>query len=367
MKLFVEETDIYPSYNIENISPRGEMLFFDIETTGLKKETTQIYMIGCGYFNAAGNFEIRQWMTESAADEKEVLFEFLDFAKDYSVLVHFNGDGFDIPYVDYKAEFYGVEDAFLRFESFDIYKKVKGYKKFLGLERMNQKSVESFLGIERRDRMNGGILIPYYFEYERSSDPECERLLLLHNNDDVRGMLLLCDMLSYTGIFEGRYRVRNEAAPVEVFEDTCILEFTLDDPVPIPVLYERGGLMIAAEGDLLQVNIKLYEGTARIPLANVEDYYYLPAEDRVIHKDVAEFVDRKFRKKATKKNCFIKKEGRFVPVFGLDCVLADPVCYISGEKGKLIPCIKEEDMLNASLDAVWNLAKEVLSKVGIWP
>ena len=351
MKLIIEETDIIPGYDMAKISPEGEMLFFDIETTGLKKETTQIYLIGCGYFNEKGSFEIRQWLAESASDEREVLEAFLDFASDFSVLVHFNGDGFDIPYVEYKAQYYGFGPAFGGFESVDIYKRIKPYKKFLGLERMNQTSVEKFLGVERRDRMNGGLLIPYYYEFERTGDEECERLLLLHNNDDLRGMVPLADMLSYADIFEGKYMVRNLKSPAEVFGGTCILEFVLESPVPVPVMYESERLMIAVEGDLLQINLRIFDGEARIPLPNVKDYYYLPEEDRVIHKDVAAFVDRKYRRKATAKNCFLKKTGSFVPV--PRDALPDPgedsvrTCYVPDRRGKLIPCVETEVITGA--------------------
>lgn len=367
MKLIIEETDIIPGYDMENISPKGEMLFFDIETTGLKKETTQIYLIGCGYFNEKGNFEIRQWLANSASDERAVLEEFLDFASDYRVLVHFNGDGFDIPYVEYKAEYYGFGPSLVRFESVDIYKLIKPYKKFFGLDRMNQTSVERFLKIDRRDKMNGGILIPYYYDYERTGDPECERLLLLHNNDDIRGMLHLTDMLSYADMFAGKFTVRDPEVPAEVYENTCILEYKLGSPVPVPVLYEGDGLMIAAEGDLLQVNLNIYECEARIPIKNVEDYYYLPEEDRVIHKDVAAFVDRKFRRKATAKNCFLKKSGSFVTVPGETLLLegekTDVACYIPDRRGKLIPCVDIGKITHAQVGELYDLTRLILNKL----
>lgn len=378
MKLFIEETSLKPDYKLESISPLGEMLLFDIETTGLKKETTQIYMIGCGYFNAAGNFEVRQWMTESAADEREVLECFVEFSKGYKTLIHFNGDGFDIPYVDYKAQYYGMDLDFGAFYSFDIYKKIKTRKKFLGLDRMGQTAIERFLKIEREDKLNGGLLIPYYYEYEKTKDPECERLLLLHNNEDVKGMILLADILSYGDIFEGKYHVKNPGKMAEIFGETLIMEFELENAVKIPVLYENNDLMIAAEGKLLQINIKIFNGTARIPVKDIENYYYLPAEDTIIHKDVARFVDKKFRKKATAKNCFLKKDGRYVPSFGSDktCYTdidaADPenspaendISYmVFDEKGKLKPFLPVEKIENANADFVYGYSLCLLNNL----
>ena len=46
-----------------------------------------------------------------------------------------------------------------------------------------------------------------------------------------------------------------------------------------------------------------------------EDYYYLPAEDMAIHKSVATYVDKDFRKKATADNCYTKKDAIFVPQY----------------------------------------------------
>ena len=365
MKVIIEQTDIVPSYDLESISPLGEMLLFDIETTGLKKETTQIYLIGCGYFNPEGTFEVRQWLAESAMDEREVLESFFEFAGDYSVLVHFNGDGFDIPYVAYKAEYYGYDFDFGRFESVDIYKILKPYKKFLGLERMNQTSIEQFLKIERRDKMNGGLLIPYFYEYERSKDEEAERLLLLHNNDDVRGMIQLTRALSYADIFECRFKLKR---PAERFGDVLIMEFVPDNPIPVPVMYEDENVLIAAEEDLLQVNVKIVCTEAKIPVDNVEDYFYLPVEDKIIHKDVAAFVDKKYRKKATKKNCFLKKAGEYVPTFGLmdEGMAEETACgryMIPGKKGKLQCAMEASLLLNAQEDFLRAYAQKILTNL----
>ena len=44
-------------------------------------------------------------------------------------------------------------------QSIDLYRLTRPYKKYLKLTHINQKSLESFLGIEREDRYNGGELI----------------------------------------------------------------------------------------------------------------------------------------------------------------------------------------------------------------
>ena len=42
--------------------------------------------------------------------------------------------------------------------------------------------------------------------------------------------------------------------------------------------------------------------------------YYLPKEDMAVHKSVGCFVEPAYRQKATAANCYIKKDGRFLPL-----------------------------------------------------
>ncbi len=310
MKIITSPAKLHGEPQIESIAPKGDMLLFDIETTGLNKAKTQTYLIGCAFYENEC-WMIRQYLAESALDEREILESFFQFASGYHYLVHFNGDGFDIPYLDFKQEFYGLGFDFAQFHSVDIYKYVKPLRKLLDRKSLSQRSIEEFLHINREDRMNGGLLIPYYYEFERTGDPEAEKLLLLHNFEDVQGMLEIPAILKYLSILDGAFTFDR----LETSLGYAILTFHLKEEMPVS--FERSDqqqdVIICAEGNMLQISIRMFEGTARFPLDDVENYYYLPAEDKVIHKDVAQFVDRQYRKKATKKNCFLKKEGSFLP------------------------------------------------------
>ena len=290
-----------------------KILFFDIETTGLKKETSQVYLIGCAFCDA-GEWKIRQWLAQSGRDEEYILEDFLDFASGFNVLVHFNGDGFDVPYLKYKAQYYMLDFSLERLSGVDIYKSIKICRNLLGLSSMSQKSVETFMGINRDDRFNGGELIPVYYEYEKSGSTESEKLLLLHNHDDLEGMLRILPAFLYAGIFHGNYSFYEK----QILDDVliCSYKLTADLPADFCCFTDEGGeIQICGHEQLLKIRIRIYGVTARLYLENVSDYYYLPSEDRVIHKDVAVFTDRKNRVKATRKNCFVRKTGRFIPFF----------------------------------------------------
>ena len=43
--------DFPDTYPLDRIGPLKDILFFDIETTGFSGETSQLYLIGCTYFD----------------------------------------------------------------------------------------------------------------------------------------------------------------------------------------------------------------------------------------------------------------------------------------------------------------------------
>ena len=85
-------------YPLERLAPIDRILFLDIETTGLSAATSSLYLIGCAFFKD-GNWQIQQWFAQSAEEEPELLKAFFSFAENYSYLIHYNGNSFDLPYL----------------------------------------------------------------------------------------------------------------------------------------------------------------------------------------------------------------------------------------------------------------------------
>ena len=47
---------------------------------------------------------------------------------------------------------------------------------------------------------------------------------------------------------------------------------------------------------------------------NYKDYYYLPDEDRAVHKKVGQYVDPEHRVQASASTCYTKKSSTFLPL-----------------------------------------------------
>lgn len=302
------------TYPLERIAPLRELLFFDIETTGFSGDTSRLYLIGCTYHDGFG-WRMIQWFADSRQAEAEVLTAFFTFLSRFRVLVHFNGDGFDIPYLLKCCRRLGLPYRFDSVRSVDIYKKIKPLRTLLGLESMKQKAIEAFLGVSREDKYSGGQLIDVYREYLMTREDSLRQLLILHNEDDLKGMPSILPILNYADLFEAPLSLvsRELSRP----QEGAVLSLTWESPfaVPIPLEYCRGPLSLELHHNQLTAHILLYEGELKYFYPNYQDYYYLPLEDTAVHKSVGGYVERSARKKATARTCYTKKAGLFLPQF----------------------------------------------------
>ena len=171
-------------------------------------------------------------------------------------------------------------------------------------------------------------------QFSKASAKTLLHTLLLHNQEDVFGLTyiaaayiklsLLKDASSW--ILTSIPNVKQDDAAV--FYQTCTGFCTLFPEgfryiLPIPLKNNSSNLNddkttseISIRSDspgVLTLYIPLYAGTLKYFFEDYKNYFYLPLEDQAIHKSIAEFVDKKFRKRATKETCYQKKDSIFLP------------------------------------------------------
>ena len=296
------------------------LLIFDIETTGFAPKTTSCYLIGCVY-NKDGQWNYIQWFADSPSDEILVIWNFFEFAKDYKYLLHFNGEGFDIPYIQDKCKLLRLPYTFDAFVSIDIFKVAKSIKELLKLENHKQKTIETFLGITRDDKYSGGELINVYKELAVLSGKDKEdacNTLLLHNHDDICALVRLTSIFNYTCLDK-----LDESYIEHTINDTLdyggepvkeiIFSCQLPCSVPTAASCGKEPYYLKFAGNKMYLRVRMYEGELKHFFTNYKDYYYLPEEDYAIHKSVAFYVDKNFRTQAKAVNCYTKKSGVFMP------------------------------------------------------
>ncbi len=375
--------------DIYTIGAPEDVLFFDIETTGLSARSAGLYLIGILTYTDK-NWTLLQYFCEDVADEPAVLQAFFELLCTKKILISYNGDGFDIPFLRHMVEQYGLHAprphhstaprdrvdcldtdsstiadtrplySFDTVESFDLFKKFRPLKHLLGLPDLKLKSCERFLGIDREDRFTGGELIEVYFEWQKTKAPALLDTLLLHNAEDIANLPNLLPLLRYRSLPHSDFQLRAHERLQDGGTPLVHLSFTLLSPMspsahataenatreatddrrlhcidagengtrevtddrrlhwpaltlPKPMDLRGDFWALHAEGSAVELYVQLFEGERKLFFTDFEHYYYLPAEDQVIHQSLAEFVDRSARKKACARNCYQRVSGCFLP------------------------------------------------------
>lgn len=298
--------DIHCNYDFSSQYDLDKILFFDIETTGLSADISSLYLIGCIYFSH-GSYYLKQWFADEYHEEDLLLTSFYEFCKSFQVLIHYNGSGFDLPYLKKKSAQLNLTYPLDNMVSIDLYRKLFPYKKLLPVTNIRQKTIEELIGLHRTDPYNGGELIKVYGNFlhgKLKQEQNFEQFLsplLLHNQEDLTGLLLITSILSFTeDFFEYEPVVTN--CKIEHSVLTSFLTFPIT--IPFPIKFNQKEFYFFAENTKGIIQIPIFEDKVKLFYEDYKNYYYLPKEDYAIHKTVASFVDKEYKKKATKDTCY---------------------------------------------------------------
>ena len=350
-------------YDLSLLAPLESILFVDIETTGLSSKTASIYIIGACYYKD-NTWNAIQWFAQNPEEEVDIINAFFTFASDYSTLIHFNGNQFDLPFILGRCEILKLSCNFDNFNGIDIYKRVALCKHFLQLPNCKQKSIEKFLHLNREDKYSGGELIQVYKNYVKSPTLEQEELLLLHNKDDLKGMLEILPILSYCDLFNKPVRATKVQA--NYYRDLngkkqqeLIIRIRLTSSVPVPLTYHANDCYVTADGNHAALRVPVYTEELKYFYENYKEYYYLPLEDVAMHKSVATFVDKEHRVPATAATCYTRKYSSYLPMW--DYVL-EP--FFKREYKSPLLFFELTDEFKTDRDAFSKYASHILEMLG---
>ena len=290
--------------------------FLDIETTGLKRSSSIIYMIGAAYF-VETELHILQWFNDDAVSEEAILKAYLaELRKHPGPVITFNGDGFDLPFLKEHMGYNEMDDTVLSDrESLDLYRRLRNYAPICDRKHSSQRDWEEYLGIHRQDPYQGGKLIPVYKKYLKYGDPQALEQLLLHNMEDLRYLTALPALLAYDQLKEAAYQLTE--IEESTYADQTAIRFTIRCHAPLPgdfsLVLEEGRINLLGQ-DLLQITLAVKEGILYHYYPDYRNYCYLPSEDRAVHKSIAAYVDKAHRIPCRPENCYMPLDSIFLPL-----------------------------------------------------
>ena len=362
-------------------------IYFDIETTGLSAQSSYVYLIGCAY-EEEGTYYLSQWLCTEPSEEKELLRIFFEKVQEYDLIVHYNGTVFDLPFLEKKAKRHCISSPLSDLESLDLYSVARNRKSLFSLPNLKLKTMEEFFGFPRADIFSGGDLIEVYAKFlglhhlnsltgnsKEQEETALRHVLLLHNAEDVKNLPSLTILLLLQNL--GTVITKDSLCSYDLTATdtgcpnaltlTYQLPFSLKKGLSFSIPWESAGPKLSlTETGCLVLSLPVSERELKHFYPNPADYYYLPLEDCAMHKSVASFVEKQYRKKATAATCYTKKFGTFIPL-GIvtkekeagESATASLPCFLSDYKSiyAYTPLTKE---LLESPELLTSLAKELL-------
>lgn len=294
-------------------------LFLDIETTGLSPARNRVCLIGCAFLDeASGAWQIRQWFDDTGSSEQHLLSSFTGFLQSFDTVIHFNGRTFDLPFLEKRAGADDVPLSFSPLRSIDLYRILTSQKRVLGLPNYRQQTVEAEMGTGRSEHTSGKDFVDGYRLFLKTHSKAALTQILGHNYADMEGLLSLAPILAFQNLTLEKLSVRRAVADTQPDaggnrQDVLLLTCRLSHPLPLPVRAHKDHCLMKAEKDRCFIRIPLITEEMRLFFKNYRDYYYLPQEDRAIHRSIALFVDRSHRTPAKAETCYERVTGTFLP------------------------------------------------------
>lgn len=190
MYIVEKDSELNISRNIFDKYDMNLICYFDIETTGFGKTEDSIMLISLGWFTCKNSFHIKQYYAEDILEENKILEAFKNDISKFDGWCSYNGKAFDEPFIAARMNKCGI-----KFDSpekhVDLYRLIRPYYKQLGMVRCNLKSVEKYAGIERKDKIDGGLSVELYYKYLESKEESIRNVIMLHNFEDVLNLPVL--------------------------------------------------------------------------------------------------------------------------------------------------------------------------------
>ena len=295
--------------------------FFDIETTGLSARTSNVYLIGL--MRKEGNDTVlTQYLCESLDEEKEMLETFVSALREDETLIHYNGAGFDIPYLNKKFKHYSIAFEIIPEKTRDLYKELLHFKKYFPTDNIKLKTMEAAAGFAREDKYDGAELIKLYStllgrfrlasitgkKEDEDSANSLLREILLHNSDDIEGLYDIYLKTNIQAALSGYLDFSPEITPFELILSYNVPLFPLD----LELAFSGVNLGNNAHG--CEISIPVKETTLKYFFPDYRNYTYVIDRDMCMHNSVVSGISKDNKKKCTKETAYIKKAGRYIPI-----------------------------------------------------
>jgi uncharacterized protein len=179
----------------------GDILFLDLETTGLAGGAgTYAFLVGCGWFEAGG-FRVRQFFMVGHALERALLAAVRERLEHCAALVTYNGKSFDVPVLETRFVFNRQRAPLGESPHVDMLHPARrlwrGARPLVSIPGAQRESCtlsaleRALLGVQRTGDVPGFEIPTRYFAFLRSGEASPLEPVLEHNRLDLVSLAAL--------------------------------------------------------------------------------------------------------------------------------------------------------------------------------
>ncbi len=283
-------------------------ILIDIETSGLKKHSDFIVCIGILYNDDTDTSSHIQFINKTIEEEKESLISFINLLKDYSHIYTFGGKSFDIPFILARCSLHNLDcTIFNNIYCVDI-------RKSLLKLSPTRLCLEHLLSFTRECTSTGKELAKICGLYHSSGETIYKSVISSHNLDELYSLLGLYEiyttLISLNDLNCSLVSKTTGSNPYIQYDFIITSKFYYNFSSTynnISICWAKHSNVISIKVYLCTLNLKKY-------LSPAKDYYYVLSQNQIIHRSIAQFIDKSDKRKVTKDECFISRQNLYVPL-----------------------------------------------------
>lgn len=278
--------------------------FLALDTTGFQADVSAISTIGIAIPKDDHTISICQWFNETGMEQRDILLAFFDRIRECTCVITYYGNRFALPFLDKKSDEYGLTNPLTNINSEDYYNILHPLRSFLRLSSCRQSAIESYFHCTRTCTLTGKKIVKQYQNYVKHPDEHTKDKLLFHNQESLQILLSLTSVFTYRDLQNGNIH----SCQIKQIDDNEIsFSFMLPSVIPKTMDDTKNHIQLKIMGNQGQLILPIDANhCVRHYYPNAKDYYYLPVEDRAIHKSLASFVSKEYKQKATADTCYEK-------------------------------------------------------------
>ncbi len=308
----------YP-YTLQGFMPSVGLI--DCETTGLIATRDTLLSLGLVYKAPSGHLIYRHLVADKPGEEKELLLAFLEVIKPLNTFYSYNGNSFDWPFIRARLTHHGLE------EQFPLSARFLDLKKLLKKISPTRQGLEDLLGFKRQGTLTGKDLAKLCKAYEQTGGAPYFQLILSHQEEELFSLghfynlyQLLTHLQEGTIVRATRETLSLTAKGALIGDPStgkCLtLILMLSEALFTSLHLQFPYFTLEGEKDQKEFTIHYtcQDLLLRHYLSPAKNYYFIPSQNQLLHKSLAQFLPSEMRQKVKKEDCYLTKTSTFLPL-----------------------------------------------------